>query len=100
MYNLLPTDYSKCKRRIQLQAIDSVTVSEISDEYVLHVPSEYDYRMMSLRKREVVDCLKRNYTALTGHELVVEMSRQIVLKSVCTTKSQARKLGKRTCSDL
>ena len=95
VYNLLPTDYSKCKRRIQLQAIDSVTVSEISDEYVLHVPSEYDYRMMSLRKREVVDCLKRNYTALTGHELVVEMSRQIVLKSVCTTKSQARKLGKK-----
>ncbi len=54
LYNLLPTDYSKCKRRIPLDSLDAVTVSQASDEFVLHVPSEYDYRMMSLRKTEVV----------------------------------------------
>ena len=55
MYNMLPSDLSKCKRRIPLALIDSVTVSEVSDEFVVHVPGEYDYRMMSLRKDEVVN---------------------------------------------
>lgn len=91
LYNLLPTNYSKCKRRIPLDAIDFVTVSETSDEFVLHVPSEYDYRMMSLRKGEVVKCLEQVFKQATGDELIVEYSQQIVLKSVCTTRIQAKK---------
>ncbi len=94
LYNLLPTDYSKCKRRIPLDQVDSLTVSEASDEFVLHVPSEYDYRMMSLRKSEVVSVIERAFKECTGEELIVEHSAQIVLKAVCVTRTQAKK-GKR-----
>lgn len=44
VYNLLPSSYGKCKRRIKLENIAAVTASSISDEFVLHVPDEYDYR--------------------------------------------------------
>lgn len=44
VYNLLPSAYGKCKRRIAIESIASITVSSISDEFVLHVPEEYDYR--------------------------------------------------------
>ncbi|GBG33972.1 Protein kinase, putative [Hondaea fermentalgiana] len=94
IYNLLPTDYSKCKRRIPLEAVDFLTVSQASDEFVLHVPSEYDYRMMSLRKAEVVGVLQKVFKACTGEELIVEYSPAMLLKSVCVTRSQAKK-GKR-----
>lgn len=87
MYNLIPSDLSKCKRRIPLALIDSVTVSEVSDEFVVHVPGEYDYRMMSLRKNEVVQALSDEYESLTGDKLVINKTKQIVLKSVTATKN-------------
>mmetsp|Transcript_23066 Transcript_23066/g.50346 ORF Transcript_23066/g.50346 Transcript_23066/m.50346 type:complete len:546 (+) Transcript_23066:298-1935(+) len=94
LYNLLPTDYSKCKRRITLESVDFITVSQASDEFVLHVPTEYDYRMMSLRKAEVVACIEQVFRECTGESLIVEYSPQIILKSVCVTRNQAKK-GKR-----
>lgn len=87
MYNLLPSDVTKCKRRIPLALIDSVTVSEVSDEFVVHVPGEYDYRMMSLHKNEVVQTLCDEYESLTGDKLLVNHSKQMVLKSVTVTKT-------------
>jgi len=87
VYNLIPSDLSKCKRRIPLALIDSVTVSEVSDEFVIHVPGEYDYRMMSLRKNEVINCLSDAYEELTGDKLMVNKTKQIVLKSVTATKN-------------
>jgi len=94
IYNLLPTDYGKCKRRISLDDLDSMTVSKASDEFVLHVPREYDYRLMSLRKAEVVAVIEHVFKNCTGEKLIVEYSPQIVLKSVCITRTQAKK-GKR-----
>ena len=35
-YNLLPNNYSKCKRRIDVQKIAGITASQVSDEFVLH----------------------------------------------------------------
>jgi serum/glucocorticoid-regulated kinase 2 len=87
LYNLIPGDYTKCKRRIPLALIDSITVSDVSDEFVVHVPGEYDYRLMSLRKQDIVACLSDRYAALTGEKLVVTRTKQIVLKSVTATKS-------------
>lgn len=44
IYNLLPTKFGKCRRRIPYEAVECVTVSKFSKEFVCHVPSEYDYR--------------------------------------------------------
>jgi hypothetical protein len=40
LYNLSADDFTKCKRRIPLDKIGSITVSASSEEFVLHVPDE------------------------------------------------------------
>jgi serum/glucocorticoid-regulated kinase 2 len=47
-YNVPVSDYSVCKRRVQLDKITGVTASRISSEMVLHVPSEYDFRFQTV----------------------------------------------------
>ena len=92
IYNLMPKDYKICKRRVLLQDLGGVTASTKNDEFVLHVPKEYDYRMMSLRKREIIDCLKALWGALKNDaQMPVEFSSQASLKDVCVTKKQAKK---------
>jgi len=55
-YNMKKTSI---KRRIVLSCIVGVTTSVESTEFVLHVPSEYDYRYSSTLHREsVVKTLK------------------------------------------
>ena len=99
VYNLLPTDYGKCKRRVDLLDVASVTVSMKSDEFVVHVPCEYDYRLMSLRKREIIECLRLNYKEYSESVgkaalLPIGTSNKPILKDICTTKAQAKKLRK------
>jgi hypothetical protein len=45
----MPSDYGNCKRRIPITSVIAVTASNISDEFVLHIPDEYDYRFKSVR---------------------------------------------------
>ncbi len=48
-YNLMPNNYGKCKRRIGIESLVAITASQISDEFVIHIPDEYDYRFKSVR---------------------------------------------------
>jgi hypothetical protein len=50
LYNLKATDYSKCKRRIPYDLLDSMTMSEISDEFVLHIPVSAQALFMTERR--------------------------------------------------
>ncbi len=72
--------FSKCKRRIPLALLDAVTVSTTSGELVLHVPAEYDYRIMSLRKNEMIAVLEKATLDLTGSPLVVNKSQALILE--------------------
>merc|ERR1719343_1388391 len=47
VYNLLKQNPGKCKRRIKLEDIGALTLSSTTDEFVIHVPNEYDYRISS-----------------------------------------------------
>jgi hypothetical protein len=47
-YNILPDNLSKCQRRIDLALVTGVTMSATSDEFVVHVPDEYDYRFKTV----------------------------------------------------
>ena len=47
VYNLSQS-YTSIKRRITYDMIQSMTSSESSDEFLIHVPSEYDYRYRRL----------------------------------------------------
>jgi len=64
IYNLLPSSYGKCKRRIALESVAAITASAISDEFVLHVPEEYDYRFKSAKKDKICDTLVRLFKKL------------------------------------
>lgn len=68
IYNLLPSAYGKCKRRISIESIASITASAISDEFVLHVPEEYDYRFKSAKKDKICDLIVKLFKKLWEKE--------------------------------
>lgn len=120
VYNLLPNNYGKCKRRIAIENIASITASQISDEFVLHVPEEYDYRFKSVslflsakrsrmfdgracpsqaKKDKVCEILANNYKKLvekkeTGAGKKTKLNTTYIsqsdLKEKVVTKDQAR----------
>jgi serum/glucocorticoid-regulated kinase 2 len=61
IYNLMPSSYGKCKRRIKIANLRGVSASNISDEFVIHVPEEYDYHFKSDKKEKIVEVLKHVY---------------------------------------
>eukprot|EP01136_Pigoraptor_vietnamica_P006857 Opistho-1_new@40305 len=71
MYNLEPSSY-KCKRRIPLREIGSVSLSKLPDNFfALHVPTEYDYLLVSSKKTEIVTRILEGYEAANGKKLSV-----------------------------
>ena len=60
IYNLLPNNY-KLKRRINLSLVMALSVSTVSDEFVIHVDGEYDYRYKSSHKQDVINILNELY---------------------------------------
>merc|ERR1719499_2655934 len=64
IYNLMPRDLSKCRRRIRLENVASVTFSTTSQEFAIHVPEEYDYRFKAASaqaKKQVQETLTAVY---------------------------------------
>mmetsp|Transcript_4210 Transcript_4210/g.7686 ORF Transcript_4210/g.7686 Transcript_4210/m.7686 type:complete len:493 (+) Transcript_4210:228-1706(+) len=55
MYNL--TDRIEVKRRVEIENIMSITVSQPSNQFVVHVPSEYDYWFESLKRDKMIRSL-------------------------------------------
>eukprot|EP00245_Coleochaete_scutata_P011389 TRINITY_DN4212_c0_g1_i2.p1 TRINITY_DN4212_c0_g1~~TRINITY_DN4212_c0_g1_i2.p1 ORF type:complete len:202 (-),score=35.60 TRINITY_DN4212_c0_g1_i2:73-678(-) len=56
--HILEPDTFKLKRRILLQQIEAVCLSELNDNFfAVIVPSEYDYFLASTRKTEIVTVL-------------------------------------------
>lgn len=47
LYNCMPNDPAKCKRRIAIEKL-SVSESTKSEQFVVHVPEEYDYHYKSV----------------------------------------------------
>jgi len=45
---------SKVRRRIDIRKLTAITISTLSSEFVLHIESEYDYRLASDSKREKI----------------------------------------------
>lgn len=85
VYNLVPNSYGSCKRRVELSKIISVTVSSVTDEFVIHVPEEYDYRYKSSKKECILASLQ------SQNDSVKEVkSKNATLESIALTKVAAR----------
>ena len=99
IYNLMPTNYRRCKRRIPLDLIDSITISvhPQSNEFVVHIPSEYDYRLISLHRAKLLDVLKRFWKVRNhGNDLMIQRSERRELKSLTVTKGFTRQQRRMT----
>eukprot|EP01006_Ploeotia_vitrea_P041700 TRINITY_DN66564_c12_g2_i1.p1 TRINITY_DN66564_c12_g2~~TRINITY_DN66564_c12_g2_i1.p1 ORF type:complete len:537 (+),score=332.58 TRINITY_DN66564_c12_g2_i1:161-1771(+) len=93
IYNLMPNDYGKCKRRIDITKIGGITASNISDEFVLHVPDEYDYRFKSAKKKAICTIIKDAFAEALkakGVKLRTVYIAQSDLKDMTLTKAMAR----------
>jgi len=93
VYNLMPNNYGKCKRRIAIETIVSITASQISDEFVLHVPEEYDYRFKSAKKDKICELLGglfKKVATSKAAKLNTTYISQSDLKEKVLTKDMAR----------
>lgn len=54
------------KRQIEISNLNGVTksTSEPAGEFVLHIKEDYDYRIKSENRDEIIDYLKRIYIQL------------------------------------
>jgi serum/glucocorticoid-regulated kinase 2 len=84
VYNLKGSDV---KRRIDVALIKAISFSKIGTEFVLHVPSEYDYRYSSaeLRDRIVYYVLKAHFKA-TNEKLPIYYRDELNLVFYAMTK--------------
>lgn len=89
VYNLSKS--KKLKRRIDLAKVDAITVSTMSDEWVIHVFSEYDYRIACARKAEATECIVTARHDLTADTVKVTLSSQLDLKAVVSTRVGPKK---------
>eukprot|EP00475_Leptophrys_vorax_P044587 TRINITY_DN899_c0_g1_i1.p1 TRINITY_DN899_c0_g1~~TRINITY_DN899_c0_g1_i1.p1 ORF type:complete len:559 (+),score=156.00 TRINITY_DN899_c0_g1_i1:97-1677(+) len=95
VYNLDAANYGKCKRRIEIKNIDSITLSNSSDEFVVHVPDEYDYRFVTADKETIVKCIKKQYKAINGGKaLKVVHTEKNELGDVTWTKDKAKYISR------
>lgn len=90
VYNFKHKSYSSFKRRIPITSLAQVYRNDSSNEFVLHVHDDYDYRFESQRREEVVAVLASLHDALTGFKLAAVAMDACHIDSVLVTKQQAR----------
>lgn len=80
------------KRRIGLQFISGISVSKITDEFVVHgSEDEYDYDYISSRKRNIIETLALAYEKVVGKKMMVCALDDKTLKDVVTSKAEKKK---------
>lgn len=89
MYNIMPS-LSVCKRRIPLQLVTAVTLSSVSNQFILHVPSEYDYHYSDAAKEAIMETVRDAKFAAALGDLEVRHVSDASLDALCTTRVQAR----------
>ena len=90
VYNL---ENNKCKRRIEVQDIGKVVCSTTSNQFILHVPKEYDYHYVSPRAKEIVSVVEKVYNVYVGEKLGVESLDDNDLTKYVLTKKDVEKRG-------
>lgn len=87
------------KRRIDMIYIRGITVSSLTDEFVVHCNDiEYDYHYMSnrqipsiFRKRKIIEYLSKSYNETVKKDVKLCEIEAKSLKNVVTTKKEKKK---------
>ena len=89
IYNLKK---NKLKRRIDYKTIKGITLSKISDEFVIHCEDiDYDYYYISPRKKIIVEIIAKGYEPIKEEELKLFEINIKSLKTFVTTKAEKEK---------
>ena len=80
------------KRRIDLLSIRGITVSKITDEFVIHgTDLEYDYDYVSKHRKKIIECVAKGYYELTRKEINFCELDDKSLKHTVTLKKEKKK---------
>jgi len=98
LYNFAVGSYKSAKRRIPARALCGVILSRGSDELVLQVSDDYDYRYDCRRRNELLEMLARAYElahstgagAGPAPQLMVSFSDEAQLKDQVLTKDHLK----------
>ena len=94
IYNLKK---SVLKRRIDYKTIIGITLSKLSDEFVIHCEDiDYDYHFSSARKKMIVEIISKNYILIKEEELKLFEMDTKNLSAFVTTKKDKEKQQKFT----
>ena len=94
-----PQDKTKCKRRIDMSDVSCVVRSGLSDQFVLCVPSEYDYHYSSTKKSDICNVIAEYYHSTTGKALEITVVDDADLRTYVTTKAETKKMRDRNDLD-
>uniref|UniRef100_A0A0A9Y1E0 non-specific serine/threonine protein kinase n=1 Tax=Lygus hesperus TaxID=30085 RepID=A0A0A9Y1E0_LYGHE len=90
IYNILPHNL-KMRRRILITNLLAITLSHHTDDFVIHVAQEYDYRFRTSRRTEFITLLRGLYNQNTyGKRLPIKRFDVTKLKDIVLTKAMAR----------
>merc|ERR1719357_1544944 len=89
VYNLDKKTFTSCKRRIPLWDIVQITVSRSSNEFVLHVPGQYDYIYISEDKLNISKVLKQQRKKTHGNPPVVKYTQKVDLFHMVRKKEES-----------
>jgi len=79
------------KRKIKIVDVEAITKSKESNEFVLHIPSEYDYNFISEERTAIIQTIKENYARLTNKNMPIYGVPHHFLKDFVTSKSDRKK---------
>ena len=79
-------------RTVRILSVEGISISLISTEFTLHIPSEFDMRFRSPSRDAIVSLLLKNRHSLGEvSKIPLFLSREERLESVTTTEEDAKK---------
>ena len=85
---------AKCKRRIPLEIIGSISSTSdagaSSNEFVVHIPTQYDYRYVSTKRDPLLDLIAKHYEIIKGKKVRRNWSPNASLQDICITRRMNR----------
>lgn len=89
IYNLKKKDL---KRRIEIKTIKGITVSKLTDEFVIHgADVEYDYNFISPKKKLIIQLIAETFNKIKGVDLYFCEIDAKTLKNYVTLKDEKKK---------
>ena len=80
------------KRRIDLKTIIGITITKLSDEFVVHCSDiDYDYQYSSKRRKTILEIIAKNYELINEEELKLFELSVKSLSTIVTTKKEKEK---------